>query len=174
MLCFHQMATKTQIRAEDYLRMTFEHHAEFVHGEIVERSIPDLTHSRIQTLIAVQFESLRQAHGLFSCVELRMKLAPDVYRVPDVAAIAGKLPEQQVTDRPPLGVVEILSKDDRHSDLMQKLEEYREWGVPHIWVIDPAMQRFSMYTERGPQNVSSLVLSDYPFQLTPAELFANL
>jgi hypothetical protein len=46
--------------------------------------------------------------------------------------------------------------------------------VPHIWVIDPAMQRFSMYTERGLQNVSSLVLSDYPFQLTPAELFANL
>ena len=168
------MSTKTQIRSEDYLRMTFEHDAEFVHGEIVERSIPDLTHSRIQTLIAVQFESLRQAHGLFSCVELRMKLAPDVYRVPDVAAIAGKLPEQQVSDRPPLGVVEILSKDDRHSDLMQELEEYRKWGVPHIWVIDPAMQRFSMYTERGPQNVSSLVLSDYPFQLTPAELFANL
>jgi len=35
-----QMATKTQIRAEDYLRMTFEHEAEFVHGEIVERGAP--------------------------------------------------------------------------------------------------------------------------------------
>jgi Uma2 family endonuclease len=174
MLCFHQMATKAQIRAEDYLRMTFEHDAELVHGEIVERSMPDLTHSRIQNLIAVQFESLRQAHGLFGCVELRMKLAPDVYRIPDVAAIAGKLPEQQVPDRPPLVVVEILSRDDRYSDLMQKLEEYRKWGVPHIWVIDPTMQRFSMYTELGLQNVSSLSLSDYPFQLTPAELFANL
>jgi hypothetical protein len=31
-----------------------------------------------------------------------------------------------------------------------------------------------MYTELGLQNVSSLVLPDYPFQLTPAELFANL
>jgi Uma2 family endonuclease len=174
MLCFHQMATKTQIRAEDYLRMTFEHDAEFVHGEIVERGMPDLTHSRIQTLIAVQFENLREGHGLFGCVELRIKLAPGVYRIPDVAAIAGKHPEQQLPDRPPLVVVEILSKDDRHSDLMQKLEEYRKWGVPHIWVIDPAMQRFSMYTERGLQNVSSLVLSDFPFLLTPADLFAHL
>ncbi len=81
---------------------------------------------------------------------------------------------QQVPDKPPLVVVEILSKDDRHLDLMQKLEEYRAWGVPHIWVIDPSTQRFSMYTELGLQNVSSLSLSDYPFQLTPAELFANL
>jgi Uma2 family endonuclease len=103
-----------------------------------------------------------------------MKLAPDVYRIPDVAAIAGKLPERQVPDQPPLVVVEILSKDDRHLDLMQKLEEYRQWGVPHIWVIDPSTKRFSMYTELGLQNVSSLGLSEYPFQLTPAELFANL
>src|SRR5580700_6031002 len=91
-LCFWQVATKTQIRSEDYLRMTFEHDAEFVHGEIVERAMPDLTHSRVQTLLAVQIEN----SGLFACVELRMKVAPDVYRIPDVAVFAGKLPEQQV------------------------------------------------------------------------------
>jgi Uma2 family endonuclease len=170
MVCFWQVATKTQIRSEDYLRMTFEHEAEFVHGEIVERSMPDLTQSRIQTLLAVKIENL----GLFACVELRMKVAPDVYRIPDVAVFAGKLPEKQVPDSPPLVVVEILSKDDRHSDLMQKLEEYRRWGVPHIWVIDPSTKRFSMYNELGLQNVSSLVLTEYPFELTPAEPFANL
>ena len=71
-------------------------------------------------------------------------------------------------------IVEIVSKDDRYLDVMQKLEEYREWGVPNIWVIDPSTRRFSMYTELGLQNVSSLSLSDYPFQLTPAELFADL
>jgi Uma2 family endonuclease len=174
MLCFHQMATKSQIRAEDYLRMTFEHDAEFVHGEIVERSMPDLTHGRIQGLVVIEFGRLTRAHRLYPCVEVRMKVAPGVYRIPDVAVFAPPLPEVPVPDKPPLVVVEILSKDDRHSDLMQKLEEYRKWGVPHIWVIDPAMQRFSMYTELGLQNVSSLVLSDYPFQLTPAELFANL
>jgi Uma2 family endonuclease len=168
------MPTKTQIRSEDYLRMTFEHDAEFVHGEIVERSMPDLTHSRIQTLLAVQFENLRHRHGLFGCVELRMKVASDVYRIPDVAVFARKLPEQQVPTKPSLVVVEIISKDDRYLELMQKLEEYREWGVPNIWVIDPSTKRFSMYIELGLQNVSSLSLPDYPFQLTPPELFAEL
>jgi Uma2 family endonuclease len=173
MLCFEQVATKTQIRAEDYLRMTFEHDAEFVHGEIVERSMPNLTHGRLEGLIFAQFDRLRQSQGLYPCVEVRMRIAADVYRIPDVAVFA-RPSSQEVPDNPPLVAVEILSKDDRYLDLVQELEEYREWGVPNIWVIDPSTQRFSMYTELGLHNVLSLVLSDYPFQLTPAELFANL
>ena len=74
---------------------------------------------------------------------------------------------------PPLVAIEILSKDDRHHDLMEKLEEYRVWGVPNIWVIDPETQRFSIYTELGLQNVSPF-LAHYPFQLAPAELFSHL
>jgi Uma2 family endonuclease len=173
MLCFEQMATKTQIRAEDYLRMTFEHDAEFVHGEIVERSMPDLTHGRLEGLIFAQFDLLRRPHGLYPCVEVRMKIGADLYRIPDVAIFASPT-SQQVPDKPPLVVVEILSKDDRHVDLMQKLEEHHNWGVAHIWVIDPSLRRFSMYTDLGLQNVSSLSLADYPVQLTPAELFADL
>ena len=169
-----QVATKTQIRSEDYLRMTFEHDAEFVHGEIVERGMPDLIHGRIQSLIVIEFGKLTRAHHLYPCVEVRMKVAPGVYRIPDVAAFAPTLPEQAVPDKPPLVVVEILSKDDRQTDLMQKLEEYREWGVAHICVIDPSTKQFSMYADLGLQNISALYLSEYGFHLTPAELFANL
>ena len=71
-------------------------------------------------------------------------------------------------------IVEIISKDDRYLGPHANLEEYRAWGVPNIWIIDSSHERFSMYTELGLQNVSSLVLSGYPFQLTPAELFAGL
>ena len=57
---------------------------------------------------------------------------------------------------------------------MQKLEEYRAWGVPNIWVIDPNTKKFASYTELGLQNASSLSLPDYSFQLTPADLFSEL
>jgi len=172
-LCFPQVATKTQITAEQYLRMTFEHDAEFVHGEIVERAMPDYIHSRIQVLLAVLFESLRLSHGLLACAELRMKIAAGVYRIPDVAVFAAP-PLQTVPETPPLIAIEILSKDDRHSDLMQKLEEYLAWGVANIWVVDPITKRFSMYTHLGLQNVSSFSLAGYPFQLTPSDLFSGL
>jgi Uma2 family endonuclease len=70
--------------------------------------------------------------------------------------------------------MEIVSSDERHLDLMQKLEEYRQWGVAHIWVVNPATKGFAVYTDIGLQNVSSLSLPGYPLEITPAELFANL
>jgi Uma2 family endonuclease len=172
-LSFGQVSTKTQIRAEDYLRMTFEHDAEFVHGDIVERSMPDKIHAKIQLFLLLRLGSLMQASRLYPLPELRVKLAPDVYRIPDVCVFVGE-PEQLVPDSPPLVAIEILSKDDRYSEVMQKLEEYRVWGVPNIWLIDPMTKRLAVYNDVGPQNVSSLSLSEFSFQLTPAELFENL
>jgi Uma2 family endonuclease len=171
-LSFPQVATKTQITAEQYLRMTFEPDAEFVHGEIVERTMPDSIHGRLHFFIALAFGRLIQSSRLYPCLEVRMKLAPDVYRIPDFAVFMEPL--KPVPDTPPLVAIEILSKDDRHSDLMQKLEEYLTWGIANIWVVDPITKRFSAYSHLGLQNVSSFTLPDYPFQLTPSDLFSDL
>jgi Uma2 family endonuclease len=173
-LCFPQMATKAQITAEQYLHMTFEHDAEFVRGEIVERSIPDNVHSLMQFLILMEIGRLIHSHPLFPRPELRLRLEPRIFRIPDISVFAGETPKQSVPFTPPLLVIEIISKDDRHHDLMVKLEEYRVWGVPNIWVVDPHAKRFSIYTERRLQNVPSLALADYPFELTPSVLFSDL
>ncbi|HYL76470.1 MAG TPA: Uma2 family endonuclease [Bryobacteraceae bacterium] len=167
------MSSNTQIRAEDYLRMTFEHDAEFVHGDIVERSMPDKRHAKIQLFLLLRFGSLMQASGLYPLPELRVKLAPDVYRIPDVCVFVGE-PEPLVPDSPPLVAIEILSKDDRYSDVIEKLDEYRVWGVQNIWLIDPIAKRLAVYTAIGAQNVATLSLPEYSLHLTPAELFDNL
>jgi Uma2 family endonuclease len=174
MLCFPQMATKAQITAEQYLDMTFEHDAEYVRGEIVERSMPDNIHSLIQFLILMEIGRLIRTHPLFPRPELRLRLGPRVFRIPDISVFGGQPPQESVPSTPPLLVIEILSKDDRHHNLMQKLEEYRAWGVANIWVVDPLAKRLSYYTESGFYNVSSLALADYPFELTPAALFSDL
>ena len=174
MLCFPQMATKAQITAEQYLHMTFEHDAEFVHGEIVERSMPDNVHSLIQFLILMEIGRLIRSHPLFPRPELRLRLEPRVYRIPDISVFGGQPPHESVPSTPPLLVIEILSKDDRHHNLMGKLEEYRVWGVPNIWVVDPLAKRLALYTESGLQFVSSLALADYPLELTPSGLFSDL
>jgi Uma2 family endonuclease len=167
------MATKAEITAEQYLHMTFEHDAEFVRGEIVERSLPDYLHGKIAFLIAQALVPAR-SHRLYPCFEVRMRVAPEAYRIPDVAVFAGTEPKQAVPFSPPLLVIEILSKDDRHYDLMEKLEEYRAWGVGNIWVVDPHSKRLSFYTASGLQNVSALTLPGYSLELTPAALFSDL
>jgi Uma2 family endonuclease len=174
MLCFPQMATKAQITAEQYLHMTFEYDAEFVRGEIVERSMPDNVHSLIQFLILMEIGRLIQSHPLFPRPELRLRLSRDVYRTPDISVFGGQPPKESVPSTPPLLVIEILSKDDRYHDLMEKLDEYRVWGVPNIWVVDPAAKRFSIYSESALKHVSSLALAEYPLELTPSILFSDL
>jgi len=174
MLCFPQMATKAQITSEEYLHMTFEHDAEFVRGEIVERSMPDRVHSLIQFLILMEIGRLIHSHPLFPYPELRLRLEPRVFRIPDISVFGGQPPREDVPSTPPLLVIEILSKDDRHHDLMEKLEEYRVWGVPNIWVVDPLAKRLARYTESSLQIVSSLALADYPLELTPSLLFSDL
>ena len=174
MLCFPQMATKAQITTEQYLHMTFEHDAEYVHGEIVERSMPDNIHSLIQFLILMEIGRLIQSHPLFPRPELRLRISQDVYRIPDISVFGSKPPLERVPSLPPLLVIEILSPDDRHHNLMEKLEEYRVWGVANIWVIDPLSKRLATYSETGLRYVQSLSLAEYPLQLTPSALFNDL
>ena len=68
------------------------------------------------------------------------------------------MPALDVPDTPPFVVIEILSKDDRYAEVIQKLDEYREWGVPNIWLIDPITKHLSVHTDLGPQNVAALTL----------------
>jgi len=168
------MATKSQITAEQYLHMSFEYDAEFVRGEIVERAMPDRLHSTIQFRILMAIGRLIQSFALFPYPELRLRLEPRIFRIPDVSVFAGQAPKENVPSTPPLLAIEILSPDDRIHELMEKLEEYRVWGVPNIWVVDPHSKRLYQYTASSLQNVSSLALADYPFELTPATLFSDL
>jgi Uma2 family endonuclease len=167
------VATKTQIRAEDYLRMSFEHDAEFVRGEIVERYGTDLQHSTVQFNVLMQFGNMIRSGPLYPLPELRMKLADDIYRVADVSVYVGR-PLQLFPETPPLAVIEIICEDDRYVDVSQKVDEYRAWGVPNIWLIDPIGKRLAVCTEWGMRYVSSFSLPEYSIELTPAELFENL
>jgi Uma2 family endonuclease len=168
------MATKPQVTAEQYLEMTSPHESEYVCGEIVERPMPDYLPGRVAFLIAQALVPATRSHPLYPCFEVRMRVAAETYRIPDISVFSGEEPKQSVPSSPPLLVIEIVSKDDRHLDLMQKLEEYRVWGVLNIWVVDPHSKRLSVYTDSGLQNVASLALAGYPLELTPTALFSDL
>ena len=102
-----------------------------------------------------------------------MRLAADLYRVADVAVFAAA-PKEDYPERPPLLIVEILTREDRYHYVMEKLEDYRVWGVPNIWLIDPYAKRFWSYSKDCLRNSSSLALAEYPLELTPAALFSDL
>src|SRR5580704_1985075 len=159
------MASKVLITPEQYLATHFEREPEFVHGELVEKSLPKKKHGRTQLRLCM----LLGGAG-YGCTEVRMKLAHDLYRIPDFVLYESE-PEGELPDMPPLLIIEIASPDDRPRDVEQKLEEYRAWGVAHVWLVEPELKKLYIW-DGGLINVARLELPEFQLTVTPEDLFS--
>lgn len=160
------MASKAFVTPQQYLATHFEREPELVHGELRERPLPTKSHGRTQQRLAVLLDRLG-----YCCTEVRMRLAEDSYRIPDVALFEGVGPPDEVPSEPPLLVVEVSSPDDRLHDLLEKFEQYKTWGVPNIWLIEPELKRLFLF-QGGLLSVPKLELPQFEFSMTAAELFS--
>jgi Uma2 family endonuclease len=168
------MASRLQVAPGEYLATSFDGtDREYVRGEIVERSRPNFLHGEMQVELGFRFRQLRDSHHLFACSETRMRLADDLYRIPDLAVFAESKPDEPVPSRPPLVTIEIISPDDRYSEMLEKLAEYQEWRVANIWVVDPHRRTLAVYQDEALRTVPRLALAGYPFALS-AELFSSV
>jgi Uma2 family endonuclease len=93
-----------------------------------------------------------------------------MYLIPDVSVFHPNEPQGRYPETPPSVAIEILSLDDKLKDVREKLEIYREWGVPHVWLVDPHSRR--MYTcDGGLMEVTTLTLPELGVELTPVDVF---
>ncbi|MBY0504112.1 MAG: Uma2 family endonuclease [Bryobacteraceae bacterium] len=166
------MATQTLVAPAEYLSMSFaDHDREYVHGEIVERGMPTRLHSQVQRQLIFLFCLLARRFPLFAYPELRLAVQPlNIYRIPDISIFATEDPTLAVPDSPPLVAIEVASPDDRLTETLNKLAEYRAWGVDHIWLIDPLAKQLYSYDATGLHPVSDLSLPQYDFTLTLVDL----
>jgi Uma2 family endonuclease len=98
-----------------------------------------------------------------------MRLRPNLVLIPDVAVFYPHEPDR-VPDTPPLVVAEVLSLDDRLTAVREKLEEYRAWGVPHVWLVEPHGKRLYL-CDNGLMEVASLHIPELGIELLPNCLF---
>jgi Uma2 family endonuclease len=166
------MATSALITAEQYLSMHFEREPELVRGELVERPLPTFPHGDLQLEIGSRLRALRRSYPVYTGAEVRVRVADDLYRIPDIAMWTGPEPPPALPDSPPLLVVEIISPDDRYLELLKKCEEYRAWGVQHIWLVEPELKRCHIYESGSLTEVSHLTLPQFGLDIAAAELFA--
>ena len=52
-------------------------------------------------------------------------------------------------DEPPLIAIEILSEDDRFSDLQARARALSTMGVRNVWLIDPEQRTAAVWDENG-------------------------
>jgi len=140
----------TLVAVEEYLRTSYsDGDREYVDGQIVERNLGEKDHSRTQRELIVFFASLEDTKKTYCYPEQRVQVKATRFRIPDVCVYVGAEPDEQVFKTPPFLAIEILSKDDRASDLEEKVDDYLDFGVEYVWVIDPRRERGSVHTRVG-------------------------
>ncbi len=149
----------TLVSVEEYLRTSFsDGDREYIDGTIVERNLGERDHSRAQGELIYLFRVLRATHKTFAYPEQRVQVKPTRFRVPDVCVYLGGEPDEQVFRTPPFLIVEVLPKDDRPGDIQEKVRDYLEFGVAHVWVIDPRARTAHVFRQAGSFEVTDGVL----------------
>ena len=165
------MGTKAALPVEEYLRTAFpDLDKEYRDGVLVERSLPDYLHGKTQGLLFAFFAALRKTLSVFPAVETRLKLRSNIYLISDVVVFHPSEPRERVPDSPPLIAIEVVSRDDKMAKLRQKLQDYHDWGIPHVWLVDPHSKR--MYTcNAGLVEVATLRVPELGIEVTPGDIF---
>jgi Uma2 family endonuclease len=170
------MLANTQIGVEEYLALELPDRPEpdYVHGEVVERASPTSIHAQIQALLAVLFAPLQNRVRLVAMSELRVRIEPRLFRVIDFAVYRDSRPQGRYATDPAFIAVEIVSPDDNYHNITQRLEDYRRWGVPHVWLIDPWLKKLYEYKEAGLFQHPSLTLPELDFALSAEDVFRDV
>ncbi|MBI3698726.1 MAG: Uma2 family endonuclease [Acidobacteria bacterium] len=166
------MEAKTQISVEEYLETSFDGpDCDYVDGEIVERNVGENPHSKAQVNLVGFFFNLPKELCLHVRTELRMRVALRRFRIADVAVFAGEEPAEYVPSSPPLVAIEILSRKDQYAEIMAKFDDYRNWGVAHIWFVDPWLRRIHVYAPGSLQEVTAFQLPEYGVEIPASVVF---
>lgn len=140
------MSTVALVPLSEYLSTSYRPDVDYVDGRIKERNSGEGPHSNAQGR-SYAFLFQRRAHfGIRVLPEQRVQVSPTRFRIPDVCVQLRSDPFEPIVRRPPFLCIEILSRDDKAGDLMERIGDYFGMGVRFVWVIDPLTRRAFVYT----------------------------
>ena len=158
------------IPMEEYLRTSYEYDAEWVDGEVVERSLPTYSHARAERRIVHRLANSEAQARLFASPNQRIWVSAQRWRIPDISIFADREPEGRYQSNV-YAAIEILSPEDSMSSLLDKLAEFAAAGIQHLWVVDPGHALLLKYVGRGLAEVAAIEFPDRGFRLTAQEIF---
>jgi len=180
------MATVDQITTAEQLFEANLHHCELIRGELVMMSPAGFDHGGIAGNIALALGVFVKPRFLGTVVTaetgFRIARDPDTVRAPDVAFVrADRIPPGGVKgffQGPPDIAVEVVSPNDRASEVTAKAQDWLQAGCPLVWVVDPETRTVSVYRSR--KEIAILTAADTltggdvlpEFSVLVAEIFA--
>jgi Uma2 family endonuclease len=130
-------------------------------GVLSERPVPGLDHADMQRRMTDLLRPFEQQLGGRALQEWSISDGSGNWLTPDVTF---SYPEIQTTRRghlrvPARLVVEVRSSDQTLKTLFDKRERYRNWQIPHYWIVDP-IETAAYDCPMDPANSSVIVVED--------------
>ncbi len=123
---------------------------EIVNGQPEEKETPGGKHGVISANLIGELRNYsKTARRGLACSETNFKIGRNE-RIPDVAfVIAERVPPdgmpEGVVDFPPDLAVEIISPNDVHDKISEKVLEYLEAGVRQVWLVSPKLRSITIF-----------------------------
>jgi Uma2 family endonuclease len=137
------------VSVEKYLSTSYRPDCDYVDGEVRERNAGEYEHANLQAGLTIWFGNHQREWRVRVLVEQRMRVGPSRYRIPDVCVPDRDQPIEPVFTQPLLICIEILSKDDSLRGIRERVDDYLNFGVPHVWILDPALRKAYVCTHTG-------------------------
>ena len=183
----YTLETEDLLTIDDLANVVGDTPGELIDGRFVPMPPTGWPHARAEVKVSSRLARFAEASGLGTVLGgeagIVIRRDPDTLRGADVAYISrerlARACSQGYLDVAPELIVEIVSPNDRWTDLTAKLEDYFSIGVDLVWVVDPQRRRVSCY--RSPTDLALLgpgdTLTAEPilpgFMLPVSELFGS-
>jgi Uma2 family endonuclease len=168
------MATTALISLETYLTTSYEPDCDYVDGVLEDRNVGEYDHNMVQRAILIWFYLHEKAWRIRAIQEQRTKVASTRVRIPDVCVFSRDVPIEQVFTKPQLIAIEVLSPEDRHSRIEARMSNFRDFGVPNLWVVDPETHLGWDLSDGNWVRKERLEVANSPIYLSLTELFAKI
>ena len=168
------MATSTLVPLQVYLESDYRPDCDWIDGEVRERNMGEGQHSNIQQFFIVFFSVHKREWGIHIWPEQRVQVAANRFRVPDVTVTRASAPFEAIITVAPLLCVEVLSRDQRMSEIDERAQDYLAMGVPVVWIVDPLRRTAYVSDAQGQRQVTELSVAGTEIRVGVAEVFAEL
>jgi Uma2 family endonuclease len=164
------------VSVREYLSTSYRPDCDYVDGRIEERNVGEFEHGFLQALLAQLFLNNGSAWGVRAVTDVRIQVKSARFRVPDVTVLRLGAPREPILTHPPLLVIEILSPEDRLSRTTERTDEYLDFGIENIWIVDPARRLAYRVTRTGLELAPSgeITVPETPIRVVLGDLFAEL
>jgi Uma2 family endonuclease len=168
------MASSTLISVSEYLRNSYRPDRDYVDGKIAERNVGEHDHAALQAALILWFGRRQQDWNIEVLPEQRIQISATRFRVPDVCLVALDQPVEQILTKPPIACIEILSPEDTLRRMQERIDDYQQFGVANIWILDPATQLGYNCQPSGWLNATEFSVANTPIHLSLPKIFSTM